>query len=237
MEKKENYLSDRQVSLILKRASELQKKESRSLQEPGLTPSDLEKIAMEAGIDQRYIRKAISEMEEGSLKGNKSLRERFLGNNPRIILKEEIPIEIPVTLYENLIPVLQKTAHISGNHSLIGNTFTWNVDNYQTGQFIHVMITGKNGKTNIEIESNLSQVAGGLFGGIMGGLGGGAGISLGVSIGIAATGSLLFTILFPIGAIGVSYFLARVIFKAISTSHQKKMNKIMKAIVKEIEST
>jgi hypothetical protein len=236
MEKKETYFSDKQVSLIIKRALELQKKDSKSLQDPGLTPTDLEKIALEAGIDREYIQKAISEVKEGSLKGSKSALEKFLGNKHRIILKQEIPVEIPVEKYENFLPIIQKATHISGNHSLIGNTFTWGVSDYQTGQNMHIMITSKEGKTKVEVESNLGQVAGGLFGGLMGGVGGGVGFGVGFGVGIGAMASFLFALLFPLGTLGVSYLLARIIFNTVSKSSHKKLKRLMKEIVKEIES-
>lgn len=236
MDRKETYFSDKQVSLILKRAIELQKKDSKSLTDPGLTSMDLEKIALEAGINREYIQRAISEVEEGSLKGSKSALEKFLGNKHRIVLKQEIPVEIPVEKYENFLPIIQKLTHISGNHSLIGNTFTWGVSNYQTGQNMYIMITSKEGKTRVEMESNLGQEAGGIFGGIMGGVGGGVGFGVGFGVGIGALASFLFTILFPLGALGVSYLLARLIFKAVCKSSHKKLKRLMKEIVKEIES-
>ena len=235
MDLKEKYFTDKQVSLILNRALELQKKDDKSVQQLGLTPSDLEKIAIEAGIEQEYIRKAISEIDEGTLKRGKSFLQKFLGHKPRVILKKEIPVEIPVSEYENFLPIIQKAGGIIGNHNLLGKTFTWQAD--QAGMMVlHVMIVSKNGKTNIEIECNLSQTAGGLFGGLIGGLGVGTGASIGIAIGLAVLGSLLFTALVSVGSIGVSYLLARLIYNAIYKSYKKKMNKIIGELTKEIES-
>lgn len=237
MEKKEKYFSDKQVSLILKRALELQKTDSKSLQETDLSSTDLEKIALEAGINSDYLRKAMWEVEEGSLKGSKNALRKFLGSKHRIIFKKEIPWEIPAEEYENLLPVIHKAAQVAGNHNVIGNTFTWKTDFYQGGQqVIYLMITSKNGKTEVSVECNLGQVAGGLFGGLMGGIGIGAGVGVGVSVGVAVLASFLFTVLFTCGAVGVSYLLARIIFHAVSKSYQKKMKRIMNEIVKKIES-
>jgi hypothetical protein len=56
---------DKEVGLILRRATEFQRQEPASAAEGGgLTLAELEEIAAEAGIDPRHLRRAASELDE-----------------------------------------------------------------------------------------------------------------------------------------------------------------------------
>ena len=83
---------------------------------------------------------------------------------------------------------------------------------------------------------HLGQIAGGVFGGIAGGVGLGVGFGVGFGVGIAALGSILFTILFPVGVIGASYLLSRFIYSIVLRIRKNRLKEIIQKLKGVLQS-
>ncbi|MEE8175809.1 MAG: hypothetical protein V3T97_04300, partial [Gemmatimonadota bacterium] len=59
------HYTEKEVGLILRRATELQRSEPSARDPAGLTLAELEEVATEVGIDARYLRRAAAELEVG----------------------------------------------------------------------------------------------------------------------------------------------------------------------------
>jgi len=228
---------DREIGLILKRAAELQQQEPAATAEGGgLTLTDLEEVAAEAGIDPRYLRRAAAEIDaSGGFLFNEGMA-RVLGAPPTIKLERSLSGELPAAEFEALVPEIQGAAEAHGQASLLGQTLTWRSSTPQNERSLQVTVTARNGRTRITIEERLHGLAGGLFGGIMGGVGGGVGLGVGLGVGIGALGSALFAVAFPVVVIGGSYALARTAFTSTARRRHTKLRELLERVTEHVES-
>lgn len=221
--------TEKEVGLILKRATELQRAEPSARDPSGLTLRELEEIAVEAGIDARMLQRAARDIESHA---PSNIGDRLAGAPTRIQLERVVPGEYPADKLGELVPVIQVATAGQGQASAVGKTLTWSsrTDGNTTAQ--QVLVAANQGETLIRIEERYSGLAGGLFGGIMGGVGGiglGAGGALGGSLGSVALG-----IGFPILFIGGSYWLARTIFAAQVNKRRRAAESMMDELAERV---
>ena len=224
---------DREIGMILKRATELQD----IAPEPspkGLSLPELEEIAVEAGIDPRHLRRAAAEVEAGTPASG--LTAAFLGTSPTISLERVIPGEIAEEVFELLVPAIQ---HVDiggqGVPSLFGRTLTWRSNTVSNTRSLQLTVASRDGVTQIRIEEQLHGFAGGLFGGLVGGGGAGIGVGVGVGVGVDVLGSVLFSVAFPLGVIGGCYLIARSIFGATVRRRQRTLHGLMERLTVIVE--
>lgn len=228
---------DREVGLILKRAAELQRQEPTSAAEGGgLTLSDLEEIAAEAGIDPRLLRQAAAEIESGDDALMAEGLARVLGAPPTIKLERSVSGELPEADFERLVPEIQAAAESHGQASLLGRTLTWRSSTPQNERSLQVTITARGGRTRITIEERLHGLAGGLFGGLLGGVGGGVGFGVGFGVGLGALGSVAFAVLFPVAVIGGSYAAARTLFTSMARNRHRRLRDLLERLTEHVEA-
>jgi hypothetical protein len=200
---------DEQVSLILRRAAELQEEQGAGDRaSSGMTLADLEEVAREAGLDPALVRRAAAEVGDGGGARTPALGgSPFLGAPTMLRAERIVDGELPTAEFEAVLDEIRREFNDVGIVSALGRT--------RTGRQISVTVVARGGTTGIRIEESTGGLAGGLFGGLMGGLGGG-GTGIAVGIGIGAFHSL------PIAAViwgtllGGSYVLARTIFTSLS---------------------
>jgi hypothetical protein len=229
---KEREFSEKEVNLILKRAIDLQKINLSGSQRSGnLSAGDLAKIAQETGINSEFIEQAIHELENKSIEKAHGLKEIIFGGPSTTTLYKELSSDIQKEKFEELIPVIHRVLSLHGQSTVIGNTFTWQYRDLRTGSSVNITVAQKAKKTVLELQTNLLGLKGGLFGGLMGGLGGGLGMGFGFGFGLGALHSFLFPIFWIPGVLFLSYLLARTIFKGISRSTKKKLQKLMKELI------
>jgi hypothetical protein len=222
--------TDKEVGLILRRATELQRAEPTAPNPTGFTLAELEEIAAEAGIDPHMLRRAARDLES---KRPSTLGGKLAGAPTLIQLERIVVGEYPAEHLDELIPVIQVAAAGQGQASAVGGTLTWSsrTDSKLSSQ--QVLVSANNGETLIRIEERYSELAGALFGGIMGGVGGGAGFGLGGGLG-GALGSVALGVLFPLILIPGSYFLARAIFSAQVAKRQRAAEGLMEELVERV---
>jgi hypothetical protein len=224
--------TDKEVALILRRATALQTAEPSALDPSGFSLADLEDIAVEAGIDVRHLRQAAAELETS---GPTSFGTRLAGGPITIRLERTVPGELPEDRLDDLIPLIQVATEGQGQATAVGKTLTWSSRTASQMTSQQVLVSSKDGETLIRIEEGLGQLAGGLYGGVMGGVGGGVGLGVGAGVG-ASVGSLAWGLGFPIVVIGASYLISRWIFKAVVARRRRALVGLMDQIVEHVES-
>ncbi len=220
---------DKQVAMILRRATELQ---ARGPDSPGkaggLSLADLEEIAAEAGIDPRNIRRAVEELEGGDLaSGDWSL---LLGSALTLRAERHIDGEVPDSVFDDVLVEIQNAGLGHGQPSVVGSTLTWRAGGAQNTSSLQVTVSAREGRTEIWAEERRHQTAGGLFGGVVGGAGVGIGLGVGLPIGLEALSSPLFAVIFPVVILGLTYGLARSIFRGTGKRKRAKLQRLVDKI-------
>lgn len=222
--------TEKEVGIILRRATEMQTSEPSAANPSGFSLADLEEIADEAGIDVRFLRQAAAELETV---GPSTLGVRLAGAPVTIRLERTVPGELPEGAFDELIPLIQMAMEGHGQASSVGKTLTWSSRTASQTSSQQVLVSSNRGETLIRIEEGLGGLAGGLFGGILGGVGGGVGLGVGGAIG-GVLGSVAFGVGFPIVVIGASYFASRKIFAAMVARRRRVVETLMERIVERV---
>lgn len=189
--------SDKEVALILQRAAEMSQAKSTG----GMTAAELERVALEAGIDPSAVRLAAEEVARGEARSG-GLGEALLGGPVGLRYVFELDGEIAEEHHEALLAAVQRNLDVNGVLNIAGRTFSW--QSSSQNRSLLVQVAPVRGKTVVRIEERLGALLGGIYGGVGGGVGGslaplagvGAGFLLGpVGAVLAVGGSLLATYL------------------------------------------
>ena len=218
---------EREIARILERAAELQ---HRAPLEPteatGLTLTELEQVAAEAGIDPRHVRAAATALEQDA-----PVAGALLGAPVRIELERTVDREVQPAAYEALASVIRETLASPGYPSTLGKSFEWSSANPQRA--LRVTITPRAGRTTVRIEERFGNLVGALFGGIVGGVGGGGG---GAAIGVI--GGALGEIGLGLAAAGLavvgSFLLARTIFRSVARRRVRQLHRLLDALSQQL---
>jgi hypothetical protein len=218
-----------EVAKILRRATELQHEEPlRARSSEGLSLAELEEIAAEVGIDPQLLRRAAVELD--SVAGKPDGWAKILGDRMTLLQETVVPGELPDGAFEALVPIIQEVADDFGQPSLLGRTLTWRAETASKTRSLQVMVSARNGGTHIRVEERLHQLAGGLFGGTLGGVGGGVGLGVGLPVGIEVLGSALFATAFPLAVLGVTFVVARQIYRAVARTRRKVLATLLQRL-------
>jgi hypothetical protein len=224
--------TEKEVGLILRRATEMQAVEPTALDPAGLTLGELEEIATEAGIDPVLLRRAAHELR---LIEPTTLGARLAGAPLAIQIERIIEGELPRERLEELVPVIQAATAGQGTASAVGRTLTWNSRTESNISPRQVLISAHDGVTVIRIEESFSGLSASLFGGIIGGVGGGVGFGLGGALSaILGLGTVLVAI--PLTAIAGSYALARGIYSAQVRRREAAAHTLLDRLAEHVEA-
>lgn len=209
--------SDKQVALILQRATEITAKEAPT---SGFSLDDLERIAVEAGLDPAAVRRAAAEVDAGSVPTSRW--PAFLGGPTRVLFEARLDGELSAPAHERIVELLQR--HLpAGTPSVIGRTLTWQLANPQ-GRQVGVRLSSRDGFTTVRVEEPLGNLIGGIYGGVGGGVGGSLMplLAIGASL---ALGPLAIAPALALGLVG-SYGLTRSIYGAASRRRQAALQSL-----------
>lgn len=224
---------DEEIGRILKRATELQRREP-SAPPAGVTLQELEEIASEAGIDPTYLRRAAMELDSG--RPEPTVWSKLLGDDVGLVRETTLPGEVGEEGFERVLATIQATSREHGQPSLFGRTLTWRAETATKARTVQVVVTSRDGTTHVRVEENLTQMAGGIFGGVMGGGGVGIGIGVGLPIGLEVLGSALFATLAPVGMVGLGYVAARNIYRTVVGHRRRALSILFDRVVAETEA-
>lgn len=226
---------EKEVTRLLKRATELQRQEPLRAAGPGgLSLDELADIASEAGIDPRYLRRAALEMETGA--GAPGLGARLAGEHTTLAQEAVVPGELPDSGFERMVAVIQRVSREHGQPSLLGRSLTWRGETASKSRSLQVVVSSRRGETHIRVEERLTQLAGQVFGVSVGGVGSTLGMAVGLPIAIEVLGSTLLAVAFPAGALALSWLGGREIYRAIVGKRRKVLAELLDQLTREAES-
>ena len=221
---------DKDVALILKRAAELQHRDPQAVREgTGFTLPELESVAQEAGIDPKYVRRAVEELGAG---GPSGAAPALLGAPVALELSRVVPHELPTTAFEGLVVEIQTGLNEIGAASSLGRSLSWHSTGGQ--RQLQISVTPRRGETSIRATEKLGNLAGGLFGGIMGGVGGGGmGVVLGVGMGALGAPPLV-ALGAAVAVVGGAYALARGIYVAEARRRSEGLRRLVDRLAERV---
>lgn len=223
---------EKEIGRILQRATELQHAEPTA-PAAGVTLAELEEIAIEAGIDPSYLRRAAVEIDAGV--SESTLWTRVVGDELMLVRELSLQGELPASGFERIVGAIQANSREHGQPSLLGRTLTWRAETANKLRTVQITVTSRDGRTDLRLEENLTQLAIGTFSGMTAGLGIGAGLGAGMPIGLAL-GSVLLATAAPIGIAAMSYIGARWIYGAQVSTRRKHVAKLFERVVDEARS-
>ena len=235
---------DDEVSLILRRAGELQESRQQG-SDAGMSLADLEAVAREAGLDPALVRQAAAELPAP---GQRPLPSgpgaRFLGAPTMLRYERVVDGELPPSEYDLLVEEIRRTTNDVGTLSTLGRTLAWSSSQSArhargggggVGRAVNVTVVARGGRTAIRVEERVTGLAGGLFGGLMGGVGGGSsGIAVGVGLALFHSASAALGLWGAI--VAGSYGLARTIFTSIVRRRAGELSSLADRLAALVES-
>jgi hypothetical protein len=216
--------NEKEVSRLLKRASELQRSSPRAATPAGLTLKELEDIAREAGLDVGMLRQAANELERSPVES--SVAEKLAGAPSRIVVELTLPYEADETQFASLLPAIENAFGAGGHVGQVGRTFTWSTGQRNSGRTGQVRVGVGRGETQIRIEEAYGALMGGLFGGVLGGVGGAVGLGAAPAVGMAL-GLPVLAVGLPILVIGGSYWGLRTGFRGYVTRRRRTLEQLL----------
>lgn len=226
---------EKEVTRLLKRATELQREESRyPAPSGGLSLAELESIVGEAGIDPRYLRRAAAELERGA--GGTTMGSRFAGAETSLTREAVVPGELPEFGFERLVAVIQSISHEHGQPSLLGRSLTWQGETANKSRSLQVVVSVRRGETHIRVEERLQQLAGAVFGISMGAVGSTVGMAVGLPVALEVFGSGLLAFGFPVGALALSWLGGREIYRRLVRRRRSVIAELIEQLVREAEA-
>ena len=224
---------DKEIGQILKKATELQAREPSAPSSSGLTLHELEEVAVEAGIDPLFLRRAALEL--GTSPTESGFWAKVAGDEFVLVRETTVPGELYDDGFERVVSVIQMGSREQGQPSLFGRSLTWRAETPSKTRTVQVTVTSRDGQTHIRLEENLQQLAAGVFGGGMGGFGGGVGLGLGLPLaGFLGLGGSLLAAAFPLGALGLAYIGGRQIYRAVTKKRRRVMGELFDKILAEV---
>jgi hypothetical protein len=222
--------SDKEISRILRRASQIQRETPARPDPAGLTLAELEEIAVEAGIDVDNLRAAASELSADP--DDDSWQTRMLGAPLTQRLVRRIPGELPAEAFGSLVPILQTESGVTGQASTVGRTLTWaSTASGNNTRSLNILVMAEGGETLVQLEERSNQTALAFHLGFsMGGLGfaipagAGLGATLGVALGVAA----------GVGVGGVFYLIGRTLYGATTRARRRKVETLFDKLVERV---
>lgn len=226
--------TEKEVGLLLRRATEIQRSEPSARAPAGLTLGELEEVALEAGIDPRHLRRAAAELEAGA--GGSTLGAKLAGGALAFVLERTVPGELSHERFEELVPLMQSGTLGQGTASAVGKTLTWSSRSDTNTSSQQILVSSGDGRTTIRVEERLSGLAGALHGGLVAGVGGGVGIGAGGALG-GILGSTALAVAFPVAIIGGSYAAARAIFAAQVRKRRRRMEELLDRLAERVAAS
>jgi hypothetical protein len=229
--------NEKEVALIIKRASELQQMESTAESSTGMSLVELEQVAREAGLDPALVRRAAVDLDT---RVTDQAPNRWAGAPTLLRLERTIEGEVPADEYEPMVLEIQRVLGGVGSASILGRTLQFSMTGFgrrhASERAVQVTVTPRNGRTTIRVEEPLGPLAGALFGGVMGGMGGGL-TGPAIAVGAAAFHSAILATGFAGAAIGGSYLLARTIYGRVVRRRGDRLQELMSRLAEHASAT
>jgi hypothetical protein len=203
----------------------------------GYQMADVVAAAQEAGIDRKYVDRAIAErtpaavvaIPDGLVREGTTMQEKtsfWIGARTRFEYEAIVDGEVDPDDFEEIADELRRAFGEFGNASTVGRgmSFTTNVP-AQPGTYprrLQATVSVRGGRTTIRVFEDIRQLANGVVGGVSGGVGGGFGGAMaGVIMG--ATQNPLLAIPTMLGIAGLAFGLSRFGIKRYSDKKDREL--------------
>ena len=230
----ERRFDDERVAEILRRAVDLQHAGAvPTLRGEGLSQSELERVASEAGIDPAFIRQAIT--ESGPVEPDTG-HSRFLGEVKTIEVTGVLDGEVGPDAMERMIEEVQRTFADTAGPSYTESSATWTGSSATASSRLSnmmVAITARNGRTEIRITERLDNLSVVLFGALAVG-GSGVGIGISGAIGMGELGMPLVALAGGVAAVTACFGTARTLY---SRSARKRRRELQRLVARMVEAS
>ncbi len=222
---------DETTAEILRRAAEMQYEGVVSVPRgDGLTGSDLEQVASEAGIDPAFVRKAIIESGHSTPDTEHS---RFLGEVKTLETVEVLEGEVNSDSVDRMLEEVQRAFADGGNVTRTDSSATWSASRALASSRLSslvVAITARDGQTEIRITERLDNLSSALFLGIFV-AGSGMGVAVSGAIGMGELGAPLVFGAMAVAAVSTCYGTARTLYTRSTRKRRRQLQRLLGRMV------
>ncbi len=143
--------NEKEVGRIIKRATDLQESEGRAnLLDRGASIGDIEQIAAEVGVDPRYIRRAVLEIDRGD---DRAEEKSLLAGSVPVEIERVIEGEVTDEQWEMIVQEIRRAQGQLGEIGKLGNSLEW-THKREDATHTQVTLSPRDGQTKIQINYN-----------------------------------------------------------------------------------
>jgi tRNA A-37 threonylcarbamoyl transferase component Bud32 len=225
--------SDGQVKAIVARAAEIEA--AAPTASGALSLGGIQQLAADVGIRPEHVAAAAREVTRPP--AAPSPWWRLAGAPTRLVQERVVPGEIAEADYPAVVDEIRAAVGTVGMVSTLGRSLAWNSLGVQggVGRLVQVTVTPRHGETRIQVEENLTPVAGGLFGGIMAG-GAGPGVPGAVALGVEVLHSAAAAALLAAGVVLGAFSLARTLFRRTERRRRAQLADLLDRVTELVRS-
>lgn len=143
MSSEKRVYSEQETSAILQKAAKMQEASAEGAYTPGITHDELERIAAEAGIDPKYVNKALENLDnEEPKKGSLNLSEEY---------ERVIEGEVDPNNFDQIFAGLKPSGHHNAGIRQVGRTAT--MQTFYKGAMCNIELSSRKGRTRVKVKS------------------------------------------------------------------------------------
>ena len=227
----QRLFDDETAGLVLRRAAELQHESSVPAHGgDGLSATDLEQIATEAGIDPAFVRRAIVEARVSSPETEHS---PVFGEVKTLELVEVLEGEVSSDSVDRMLEEVQRAFADGGTVTRTGRSATWSASRTLASSRLSslvVAITARDGQTEVRITEKLDNLSTALFVGL--GFGGSAvGVAISGAVGMGEFGNPLVFAALAVTAVTGFVGAARTLYTRSTRKRRRELQRLLGTLV------
>lgn len=216
---------------VLRRAAELQHESNVPVHAgDGLSATDLEQVAHEAGIDPAYVRRAIA---EAGVSSPETRRSPVFGEVKALEVLEVLEGEVGADSMDRMLEEVQRAFADGGTVTRTGSSATWSASRTLASSRLSslvVAITARDGRTEVRITERLDNLSTALFVGL--GFGGSAvGVAISGAVGMGEFGNPLVFGAMAVAAVSGFYGAARTLYTRSTRKRRRELQRLLGRLV------
>jgi len=227
----QRLFDDETAGLVLRRAAEMQHESNVPAHSgDGLSATDLEQIATEAGIDPAFVRRAIVEAQVSSPETEYS---PVFGEVKTLELVEVLEGEVSPDSQDRMLEEVQRAFADGGTVTRTGRSATWSASRALASSRLSslvVAITARDGQTEVRITEKLDNLSTSLFVGL-GVAGSAVGVGISGAVGMGEFGSLPLFAAMAVTAVSACYGTARTLYTRSTRKRRRELQRLLGKLV------
>ena len=227
----QRLFDDETSGQVLRRAAELQHESNVPAHGgDGLSATDLEQIATEAGIDAAFVRRAIVESQVSSPETQHS---PVFGEVKTLELVEVMEGEVSPDSMDRMLEEVQRAFADGGTVTRTGRSATWSASRTLASSRLSslvVAITARDGQTEVRITEKLDNLSTALFVGL-GVAGSMVGVGISGAVGMGEFGSLAIFGAMAVTAVTGFYGAARTLYTRSTRKRRRELQRLLGNLV------